>query len=106
MQVSATADRWGAKGAPFELRLACIETWITARIDEAAAGTRQSSELRNSAHLSESSSDMNIAWLLRVLEGSVRIAATAAHIDQPSARAGAVALAAAAGVSWVEGSLS
>jgi DNA polymerase III subunit delta' len=73
MEVSATADRWGAKGAPFELRLACIETWITARIDEAAAGTRQSSEVRNGAHLSESSSDMNIALLLRVLEGSYEL---------------------------------
>jgi DNA polymerase-3 subunit delta' len=73
MQVSATADRWGAKGAPFELRLACVETWITARIEEAAAGTCQSPELRNSAHLSESSSDMNIALLLRVLEGAYEL---------------------------------
>jgi DNA polymerase III subunit delta' len=73
MDVSATADRWGGKGAPFELRLACVETWITARIDEAAGRKRQTSELGDSAHLSESSSDMNIALMLRVLEGAYEL---------------------------------
>jgi DNA polymerase-3 subunit delta' len=69
MDIGTTAERWAGKGTPFELRLACVETWITARIDQAATKMRQSSELRSSAHLSESSSDMNIALLLRVLDG-------------------------------------
>jgi DNA polymerase-3 subunit delta' len=73
LDISGTAERWAAKSAPFELRLACLETWITARIDEAAAKAGQSSEMRNSAHLSESSSDMNIALLLRVLDAAYEL---------------------------------
>jgi hypothetical protein len=73
MDIGVTAERWAGKGAPFELRLACIETWITARIDQAAGKMRQSPELRSSAHLSESSSDMNITLLLRVLEGAYEL---------------------------------
>jgi DNA polymerase-3 subunit delta' len=73
LEIAATAERWAAKGAPFELRLACLETWITARIDQVAATTRQSSELRNSAHLSESASDMNMSLLLRVLDGAYEL---------------------------------
>ncbi|HEY1724995.1 MAG TPA: hypothetical protein VGF89_06215 [Steroidobacteraceae bacterium] len=66
--ITASAERW-TKGDPSGLRLACVETWITARIDEAAASLRQSPELRSSTHLPESGSDMNIALLLRLLEG-------------------------------------
>jgi DNA polymerase-3 subunit delta' len=73
LDLGATAERWAAKGAPFELRLACLETWITARIDGAAVGARQSQELRNSAHLSESSSDMNMAHLLRALDSTYEL---------------------------------
>jgi DNA polymerase III subunit delta' len=70
LQIGATAERWGAKGAPFELRLACLETWITARINESARAAPQSAELRSSAHLSEIASDMNMSLLLRVLDGA------------------------------------
>lgn len=73
LEIAPTAERWAAKGGPFELRLACLETWITARIDESATSRRQSSEMRSSAHLSESSSDMNIALLLRVLDGAYEL---------------------------------
>jgi DNA polymerase-3 subunit delta' len=73
LDIAGTAERWAAKSAPFELRLACLETWITARIDQAAAKTRQSSEMRSSSHLSESSSDMNIALLLRVLDAAYEL---------------------------------
>jgi DNA polymerase-3 subunit delta' len=66
--IVANAERW-TKGDPSGLRLACVETWITARIDEAASSRRQSPELRSSTHLPESGSDMNIASLLRLLEG-------------------------------------
>jgi DNA polymerase-3 subunit delta' len=73
LDIPGTAERWAAKSAPFDLRLACVETWITARIDEAAAKTRQSSEMRSSAHLSESSSDMNITLLLKVLDAAYEL---------------------------------
>jgi DNA polymerase III subunit delta' len=68
MDIPATAERW-ARGESLGLRLACLETWITARIDGAVGTTRQVSELRSSAHLPESASDMNIAVLLRLLDG-------------------------------------
>jgi hypothetical protein len=73
LDIPGTAERWAGKGAPFELRLACLETWITARIDDASAKTSRSSEMRSSAHLSESSSDMNIALLLRVLDAAYEL---------------------------------
>jgi DNA polymerase III subunit delta' len=68
MDISATAERW-ARSETLALRLACLETWITARIDSAVGAQRQSSELRSSTHLPESASDMNIAVLLRLLDG-------------------------------------
>jgi DNA polymerase-3 subunit delta' len=73
LDIPGTAERWAARGAPFELRLACVENWITSRIDESATRTRQSSEMRNSAHLSESSSDMNMATLLRALDAAYEL---------------------------------
>jgi DNA polymerase-3 subunit delta' len=68
LDVAATAERW-ARGEMFELRLSCIENWLTARIDGAASARRESPEMRNGTHLPESSSDMNIARLLRLLDG-------------------------------------
>lgn len=64
---SALAERW-ARGEQFELRLTCIETWLTACIDCAAGAGAQLRELRTGAHLPESSWDMNIAALLRLLD--------------------------------------
>jgi DNA polymerase-3 subunit delta' len=68
MDIPGTAERW-ARAESLGLRLACLETWITARIDGAVGTRLQSSELRTSAHLPESASDMNIAVLLRLLDG-------------------------------------
>ena len=70
--VSGLAERW-ARGESFELRLACIETWLTACIDRAAGAPSQSQEMRTSAHLPESSWDMNIAALLRLLDGAYEL---------------------------------
>jgi DNA polymerase-3 subunit delta' len=72
MRVPGLAERW-ARGESFELRLACIETWLTACIDRAAADPSQSRELRTSARLPESSWDMNIAALLRLLDGAYEL---------------------------------
>jgi DNA polymerase-3 subunit delta' len=71
-EISAVAEGW-ARGESFELRLACIETWLTACIDRAAGAPLQSPELRTGAHLPESSSDMNIAALLRLLQGAYEL---------------------------------
>jgi len=61
LDIPATAERW-TRGEHFELRLACIETWLTAQI-EAWAG-----EMRSSAHLSSAADPANIAALLRLLD--------------------------------------
>jgi DNA polymerase-3 subunit delta' len=71
-QVAGLAERW-VRGELFDLRLACIETWLTACIDRAAGAAGQSPELRTSAHLPESSWDMNIAALLRLLDGAYEL---------------------------------
>jgi DNA polymerase-3 subunit delta' len=63
----ALADRW-AHVEQFELRLTCIETWLTACIDRTAGGAAQLRELRTGAHLPESSWDMNTAALLHLLD--------------------------------------
>jgi DNA polymerase III subunit delta' len=68
LDIPATAERW-ARGELYELRLACIENWLTGRIDSAAGARRGSPEMRNGTHLQDSSSDMNIARLLRLLDG-------------------------------------
>jgi len=65
--ISGLAERW-ARGEQFELRLTCFETWLTACIDRGAGGPGQLRELRTGAHLPESSWDMNIAALLRLLD--------------------------------------
>jgi DNA polymerase-3 subunit delta' len=71
-ELAGIADRW-AKADEFELRLTCIETWITACIDRAAGAPRELTELRNGAHLPESSSDMNTAALLRLLDAAYEL---------------------------------
>ena len=72
LSVPGLAERW-ARADSFDLRLACIETWLTACIDRAAGGPSQSPELRTGAHLPESSWDMNIAALLRLLDGAYEL---------------------------------
>jgi DNA polymerase-3 subunit delta' len=67
LDVPATAERWARER--YELRLACIENWLTGRIEGAAGAQRESQEMRSGTHLPESSSDMNIARLLRLLDG-------------------------------------
>lgn len=70
--IAGIAERWG-KGEQFELRLTCIETWLTACIDRAAGSPRDLTELRSSAHLPESSWDMNTAALLRLLDAAYEL---------------------------------
>ncbi|HEX4025130.1 MAG TPA: hypothetical protein VHX52_10585 [Steroidobacteraceae bacterium] len=63
-----TAEGWG-RADNFDLRLTCLENWLTARIDSAMRAPRQPRELRSGAHLSTAGSDLNMARLLRVLDG-------------------------------------
>jgi DNA polymerase-3 subunit delta' len=70
--IAGIAERW-ARGEQFELRLTCIETWLTACIDRAAGAPRQLTELRTGTHLPESSWDMNIAALLRLLDAAYEL---------------------------------
>lgn len=71
-----TAERWG-RGADYELRLLCIENWLTDRIRRAAAQGRPSPEMRSGAHLSESASDLNIRSLFELLDESRELRALA-----------------------------
>jgi DNA polymerase-3 subunit delta' len=70
--IAGIGERW-TRGESFELRLACIETWLTACIDRAAGAAGQSPEMRTGAHLPGSSWDMNIATLLRLLDGAYEL---------------------------------
>lgn len=67
LDVARTAEAWG-RAQSLELRLTCLENWLTSRIDRAARGTAHARELRIGAHLSEAGSDLNMARLLRVLD--------------------------------------
>jgi len=76
LDIPGTAERW-TRGEGFELRLACVENWLTMQVDAWSAAGGQLRELRNVAHLSESASDMNIVLLLRLLEAVYELRALA-----------------------------
>jgi DNA polymerase-3 subunit delta' len=65
--VARTAEAWG-RAESLELRLICLENWLTSRIDGMVRRTGQARELRSGAHLSEAGSDLNMARLLRALD--------------------------------------
>ena len=67
LDMARTAESWG-RAESLELRLSCLENWLTSRIDSAARRSGQARELRSGAHLSEAASDLNMARLLRVLD--------------------------------------
>jgi DNA polymerase-3 subunit delta' len=67
LDVARTAEAWG-RAESLELRLMCLETWLTSRIDETVRGGGRARELRSGAHLSETGPDLNMAKLLRVLD--------------------------------------
>lgn len=68
LDVASTAEQWG-RADDLAIRLACLENWLTARIDQGMRRSTRSREMRSGAHLPESESDMNMTALLRLLDG-------------------------------------
>jgi DNA polymerase-3 subunit delta' len=67
LDLSATAEGW-ARGEHFELRLTCIENWLTTRIEDWAVDGRQTQPVQANAHLPDPGLDVNIVLLLRLLD--------------------------------------
>ncbi len=76
MQPPAIADRW-ARG-DLATRLACLESWITDRILDAAGAARESSEMRDATHLPGGGLHSNICRLFE-LSDAVRDMRKLAH---------------------------
>lgn len=64
LDVAGVAAQW-ARGEDLELRLACVETWVTGRIDALMRAGANAAEPRTTAHLPAGSPPMNIAALIR-----------------------------------------
>ncbi len=68
LDYSSTAEQWG-RGEGLELRLACFENWLTARVDSGMRRTGPTWEMRSGTYLPEIESDLNMTTLLRLLDG-------------------------------------
>ena len=68
LDIAGTAETWG-RAASLELRLACVENWLTSRIEEGTRVPRQPRELRSGAHSAAASSELNMTRLLQGLDG-------------------------------------
>ncbi len=66
------AERWAGEEG-FELRLTCIETWLTGCVDRGAIAPGELPEMRTAAHLPESGWDMNMATRLRLLDAAAEL---------------------------------
>lgn len=67
LDIPATAERW-AKAEDYALRLACLESWLTLRLDRAARAAGQMQQLRDSAYLPSGRSALNMKNLVGLLE--------------------------------------
>ena len=63
LDMAQTAERW-ARDA-FELRMLCIENWVTRRISAQLTEPRRLTELHTATHLPAANSSMNIRSLIR-----------------------------------------
>lgn len=67
MDIPRTSDGW-ARSADYALRLACLENWLTVRLERAARAAGQSQQMGGSAHLPSGRSALNMKTLVRTLE--------------------------------------
>jgi DNA polymerase-3 subunit delta' len=72
---AATAERWVREG--YELRLQCLENWVTRRIEWHCRGGRDVTELPTGAHLPPMDSTMNIRGLMRFADAAHELVALA-----------------------------
>jgi hypothetical protein len=75
LDAAATAERWAR--ADYELRLRCLENWLTDRIRVRLAETPHARELRSSTHLSGGHPDLNIRRLFELLDETRELRALA-----------------------------
>lgn len=66
LDVVATAERWGS--SDYELRLACIENWLTEQLRRGAGDVGASPNLRAAAHLPAPLPALNIRALFELLD--------------------------------------
>jgi DNA polymerase-3 subunit delta' len=67
--IASQATAW-SKPDQFELRLACIENWITTRLDIVTGQNADGVAMRPSGHLPASGATLNIAALLRAYDAA------------------------------------
>ncbi len=77
LDVAGVAAQW-ARGEDLELRLACVENWVTGRIDALMRARASVAEPRTIAHLPAASAPMNIAALIRFHDSVRELARLAA----------------------------
>jgi DNA polymerase-3 subunit delta' len=67
LDIPGACERW-AKSGDYGLRLACLENWLTVRLDRAARAAGQYPQLRGTAHLPSGRSPLNMKTLVRALD--------------------------------------
>jgi len=67
LDIAGTAERWDGEG--LLLRLACFENWVTQRVAEQIRPAADVADLRTSTHLPAPAARMNIAQLIRLIDG-------------------------------------
>lgn len=67
LEPGQAAERW-ARSGDYELRLRCIENWVTDRIRRSSLPRVPVRETRSAAYLSESASDLNIRRLFELAD--------------------------------------
>ena len=67
LDIPRTGEGW-ARSADYGLRLACLENWLTVRLERAARAAGQSSQMGGSTHLPGGRSAVNMNTLVRALE--------------------------------------
>jgi DNA polymerase-3 subunit delta' len=67
LDIPGCCEAW-ARAGDYELRLACVENWLTVRLDRAARAASQNPEIRGTAHLPSGRLPVNMKTLVRALD--------------------------------------